>query len=161
MALDDIDKRLLALAEDDMEVCERPFDTWAERLGIREHEVIERLQRLKEAGIVRDFKAVLRHGLAGYTANAMVVWAVPDNALEATGQAMALSPRVTHCYERVGFAPYNLFTMVHARSPQELQRTIEDLAQKTGIADYRIFGSVRELKKTSMRYFAGEEGRDE
>jgi DNA-binding Lrp family transcriptional regulator len=161
MKLDDIDKKVLACAQGDLDVCERPLDKWADKLGISVEEVISRLRALKEKGVIREIKAVLRHRKAGFTANAMVVWAVPPDQVEELGARIASSASVSHCYEREGFAPYTVFSMIHARSKDEIIKTVGDISSLTGIRDYRIFWSIRELKKTSMRYSFQEDSCDE
>ncbi|HPC46830.1 MAG TPA: Lrp/AsnC family transcriptional regulator [Deltaproteobacteria bacterium] len=161
IALDDIDTRLLAMAEADLDVRERPFDVWAERLGISADEVVRRLAALRDAGVIRGFKAVLRHEAAGVRANAMVAWAVPGNRVEEAGRVMASFDGVSHCYERTGFEPYTVFSMIHGASRQEVGKTVDMIACRIHVNDYRIYWSVRELKKTSLRYFGGGLGNEE
>jgi len=154
MVLDDIDKALLALAEGDLDVCPRPFDAWADRIGIPVEEVIARLQALKQEGVIREMKAILRHTKAGFAANAMVVWAAPEAQVDAVGKRIASHPAVSHCYERRGFGPYTVYSMIHARTREEILAEVRSMAEAVGIDDYRVFWSERELKKTSMRYFS-------
>lgn len=161
MQLDDIDRQLLALAEGDLDVCTRPFDAWADKLGIPVDEVISRLQALKQQGVIREVKAILRHAKAGFTANAMVVWAVPENLVDEVGPRIAANTAVSHCYERTGFGRFTIFSMIHARTRGEIQQTVQAISQAVGIDDYQVFWSVRELKKTSMRYFSQEDSSDE
>jgi siroheme decarboxylase len=161
MNLDDIDKAILALAEGDIEVCERPFDVWADTLDIPVVELISRLISLKERGVIREIKAILRHTQAGFAANAMAAWSVPKAQVEEVGQRIASFPAVSHCYERKGFGRFNIFSMIHARSDGEIMETVHAISEATGIHDYRIFRSIRELKKTSMRYFSQEGSCDE
>ena len=161
MKLDDIDKAVLVCAQGDLDVCERPFDTWADKIGMPVEAVISRLQALKDKGVIREVKAVLRHRKAGFTANAMVVWAVPPDQVEELGARIASSASVSHCYEREGFAPYTVFSMIHARTREEILKTVEGISSLTGIRDYQIFWSIRELKKTSMRYSFQEDSCDE
>jgi siroheme decarboxylase len=161
MNLDDIDKAILALAEGDMDVCERPFDAWASKIGIPVGELISRLQALKERGVIREIKAILRHTQAGFTANAMVAWSVPEAHVDEIGQRIASFPEVSHCYERFGFGRFNIFSMIHARTDDEIRETVDSVAQAIGINEYQIFRSIKELKKTSMRYFCQEDSCDE
>jgi DNA-binding Lrp family transcriptional regulator len=161
MNLDDIDKALLALAEGDLDVCERPFDAWAGKIGIPVEDVVSRLQALKERGVIREIKAVLRHTQAGFTANAMVAWSVPEALVDEVGERIATYPAVSHCYERGGFGRFNIFSMIHARTEGEVMDRVNDISQATGISDYQIFRSIKELKKTSMRYFSQEGSCDE
>ncbi|HQI82219.1 MAG TPA: AsnC family transcriptional regulator [Deltaproteobacteria bacterium] len=152
MKLDDIDRELLDHVQGDLEICEAPFAPLAERLGIGIAEVITRLRAMKEQGVIREIKAVLRHRKAGFAANAMVVWAVSGDRVDEVGAAIAARPEVSHCYEREGFAPYTVFSMVHAHSDAELDDAVRAMAAETAVDDYRIYRSVTELKKTSMRY---------
>jgi DNA-binding Lrp family transcriptional regulator len=161
MNLDDIDKTILALAEGDVEVCMRPFDAWADKLGIPVEELMSRLQALKERGVIREIKAILRHTQAGFTANAMVAWSVPEDLVDEVGPKIASSPAVSHCYERGGFGRFNIFSMIHARTDQEIMETVHAISHATGINDYEVFRSIKELKKTSMRYFRQEGSCDE
>ena len=153
MELDATDKAILSLAEGDLEISVRPYGIMAQRLGVGEEELIERLRRLRRRGIVREVKAVLRHTRAGVGANAMVVWAVPSGEVDTAGKVMASFESVTHCYEREGFEPYTVFSMIHARTRDDLVKTVHDISRRTGVKEYKVFWSVRELKKTSMRYF--------
>jgi DNA-binding Lrp family transcriptional regulator len=152
MKFDEIDRKLLALVQGDLEVCETPFAALAERLGISVAEVTTRLRALKEQGIIREIKAVLRHRKAGFAANAMVVWAASAERVDEVGAIIAARPEVSHCYEREGLAPYTVFSMVHARSDAELDDAVRAMAAQAGVDDYRIYRSIAELKKTSMHY---------
>jgi DNA-binding Lrp family transcriptional regulator len=85
----------------------------------------------------------------------MGVWVVPDNRTEEVGIEMAAFPQVSHCYQRPvrpGW-PYSLFTMIHGKSAGECEKTAALISEKTGIKDYCLLYSTRELKKVSMRYF--------
>jgi len=151
--LDELDKAILGLAQGDLPLEETPYDIWAAELGIEPDELLKRLAALKASGFIRDFKAILRHRQAGMQANAMVVWAVPEARVEEVGRLLAEEPAVTHCYERPAFGEFALFSMLHARSVPELQAVIERIAQRIGINRFKVYESVRELKKSSMRYF--------
>ena len=69
---------------------------------------------------------------------------------------MAQKPYISHCYERPAFEgfPYTLYAMMHAQSAEELDRNIKEAAESIGNPDYVVLRSVRELKKTSFRFFA-------
>ncbi|MBN2298117.1 MAG: Lrp/AsnC family transcriptional regulator [Deltaproteobacteria bacterium] len=151
--LDSKDKAILALAQGDLPIQKRPFDAWASQLGMDVHELLERLDRLRDKGIIRDIKAVLRHQSAGFSRGAMVAWAVPEGMVDEIGSRIADNTLVTHCYERPAFSPYNIFSMIHGRSQAEVEGVIAEIASATGINDYQVFWSVKELKKTSRKYF--------
>jgi len=158
--LDSIDIRILELAQGDLNIEERPFDAWAEAIGIRVPELLDRMKRLKQQGVIREVKAVLRHASAGFRAGAMVAWAVPEEEVEEKGRAVAARKQVSHCYERPAFGEHRLFTMIHGRTEDEVMQTIEDIAESLGMREYKVYWSLRELKKTSMKY-AGGSGSEE
>ncbi|HEY9162095.1 MAG TPA: Lrp/AsnC family transcriptional regulator [Desulfomonilia bacterium] len=151
--LDKIDMDILRLAQGDLPVCKEPFALWAAELGISQEELINRLKMFKENGIIRDFKAILRHQKAGILANAIVTWAVKEERVEEAGKELSGYEAITHCYERPDFGAYNIFTMIHARTKKELQDLINMISEETGLRDYKIFWSKREFKKSSMQYF--------
>ena len=103
-------------------------------------------------GFMRRFGAILRHQQAGFAYNAMVCFDAPT----AAGEVLAQNPHVSHCYERPAFEgfPYTLYAMMHAQSAEDLDRYIKEAAQSIGNPGYAILNSLRELKKTSFRFFA-------
>lgn len=101
---------------------------------------------------MREMKAVLHHKTAGFSSNAMVVWAVPEEKVEETGNEIALRQGVSHCYERPGFGEFNIFSMIHGRNDAEVRAVIEEIASSLHIGAYTVYWSVKELKKSSMKY---------
>ena len=86
----------------------------------------------------------------------MVAWYVEEGQdIDKIGQIMASRPEITHCYERRNCLdwPYNLYTMIHGQSEDDCERVISELVQTTGVTQYEILFSCKELKKTSMEYF--------
>jgi DNA-binding Lrp family transcriptional regulator len=153
MKLDKTDKAILSLAQGDLPVSARPYDEWAAQLNIPVEELLRRINALKEQGVIRDIKAILRHSRVGVSANAMVVWAASRECINELGKKIASRKEVSHCYERVGFEPYTLFSMIHGRSKEAVGKLIEELAAETGIKDYRVYWSLKEFKKSSMKFF--------
>ena len=145
--------------QEDLPLLPRPFDNMARRLGLSVQELFCHAARLQERGLMRRFSAVLYHRKAGFSANAMAVWKVPEERSVEVGIAMAESPWVTHCYQRPTFPdwPYTHFTMVHAQTKAECERVVEDIAAKVDITDYQLLYSTREYKKTRVRYFVDDE----
>ncbi|MGI6549004.1 MAG: Lrp/AsnC family transcriptional regulator [Syntrophomonadales bacterium] len=146
--------RVIKALQGDLPVVSRPYLLVAEDIGLTEQEVISAAAELKERGLLKRVGAVLRHQQVGYKANAMVAWKVAEEAMDEVGNLMAMSPLVSHCYWRQTPAgwPFNLFTMIHARHNDELLSVIRKLSSMTGVEEYRVIESVRELKKTSVQY---------
>jgi siroheme decarboxylase len=110
-------------------------------------------------GRMRRFAAVLHHRKAGFSANAMGVWAVPESEIDRVGELMATFREVSHCYRRPSYPdwPYSIFTMVHAKSQTECEIILAAIADRTGIHDRGALYSTKEYKKVRVRYFTGEE----
>lgn len=153
--LSELEKKIVRFFQGDLPLEPHPFKKAAQELGLREEEVVEYLKGWKKTGIIRRFGAALRHREAGIVANAMIVWQVPEEQLEAAGQKLASFTEVTHCYQRKtrpGW-PYNLFAMVHGRNREECEVLARKLAQAIDNHNYKLIFSTAELKKESMRYF--------
>jgi DNA-binding Lrp family transcriptional regulator len=142
----------------DIPITEEPFRESADRLGMEYEEMFALAKDLKEAGVMRRFATILNHRKAGFTANAMSVWKVPEERAEEVGKQIAQFRAVSHCYLRPSYPnwPYNLFAMVHAKSREECDRIIEDIAGETGLAEYGKLYSTREFKKKRIVYFDPE-----
>ena len=153
--LSDEDREVLRLAQGDLPDSATPFADIAAQAGVSEQHVLDLLSRMKKTGEIRRFGATLRHQKAGYGANAMVAWRVPEKDIERIGAMMADRPEISHCYQRVTTPEwtFNLYTMVHAQSPEECRRTVLDISRSTGLEEYDVLLSRKELKKTSMQYY--------
>ncbi len=155
MRLDETDRALIRVLQDDSPVVARPFRWAAQRTGLDEETVLDRVRQLMQRGVIRRFGAFLRHRQAGVAGNIMVAWQVPSERAAKVGRALAAFPEVTHCYERPPFPgfPYNLYTMVHAESPAVCTEAVARMARAVGVERYEALPTRRELKRTSPRYF--------
>lgn len=156
--LTDLEKKVVAAIQGDIPIKPRPYRDIAERVGADEETVITVLRDLYNRGLIRRFGATLRHQKSGFSANAMVAWQVEEDRIDEVGEKMAENPSVSHCYSRVTSEkwPYNLYTMIHAQDRDTCRTMAHELSEKTGVADYVLLFSTRELKKTSMVYFEDE-----
>ncbi len=147
--------RCIQELQEDLSVEPEPFKAMADRLGITQAHLFDIANDFIQRKVMRRFSAVLYHRKAGFMFNAMAVWQVPEEQAEAVGKIMASSPAVSHCYQRPSYPdwPYTHFTMVHGTSKEQCERAIKDIAAKTGIKDYAFLYSLREFKKTRVRYF--------
>ncbi len=138
----------------DIPIARRPFQKIADEMGLTEEKVLAIAEDLRKQGIIRKFGAIVRHQLAGYTRNAMVVWAVPPDRMDDVGKRLASFSEITHCYERrpVFEGKYTLFTMVHFRKGTDVD-LLDKIAAAVEVVDYKLLRSVEEFKKISMEYF--------
>lgn len=153
--VDNLDKKIIAVMQGEFPLVAEPYKVLAERIGITEQQLLEKLNEYRNSGKLRKMGVVLRHREVGYAANALCAWLVPEQRLGEVGRLMSAYTVVTHCYSRIpqpGW-PYNFYTMLHAHTRGECQALAEELAQAAGLTKYQLLFSTREWKKTSMSYF--------
>ncbi len=155
MRLDDEDKRLISILQKDIPLERRPFSNIGERVGLTEEEVVERVKKMSESGVLKRLAPLLYHRKAGFEANGMVVWDVPEDREDEVGVRLSEFDEVSHCYLRETGPEwkYNLYSMVHAESEDELKETVEEMVEEIEPEDHDILKSTEELKKTSLKYF--------
>jgi siroheme decarboxylase len=151
----DLQKAVVRELTGDLPVTEQPFADLAGKLGISQRRLLSMVRKLKEEGTIRRFGATLRHRNSGFSANAMVVWLISPEKIDEAGETMATFKEVTHCYFRQpqGDWRYNLFTMIHAPDQEGCRTIARKISEATGIEEYQLLFSTRELKKITMRYF--------
>jgi DNA-binding Lrp family transcriptional regulator len=153
--IDELDKKVIHLIQEDMPLVPRPFAVASQKAGLTEEEFVDRVRTLIKSGIIRRFGATLRHQEAGFSSNAMVAWLVPDARIEDVGEILARFREVSHCYQRrpQGDWSYNLYTMVHGRGREQCHKIAKRMSRASGIVEYILLFSEKEFKKTSMEYF--------
>jgi DNA-binding Lrp family transcriptional regulator len=154
------DIALIKALQGPMAAVERPYDEAAAELGIETDELLSRLRDLSDRKILRRVAAILYHRRAGFSANGMGVWKVPDEQIMEVGARMASFRGVSHCYQRPTYDdwPYSVFTMAHGRSKQECDAVLDAIAEECGIGpDGRsTLYSSTEYKKIRLHYFTDE-----
>ena len=153
--LDEAQKQLVRALQEGLPAEREPFGPVAARLGRPVEEVLKQVRAWLKKGVIRRFGAVVRQQDLGYRANGMAVFALGPERMDEAGRHLASRPEVTHCYRRPalpGF-PYELYAMVHGRTEAEVGNLASRLAAEIGAAGHAVLFSVREFKKTSMRYF--------
>jgi len=154
--LDAIDRQIIVATQSGLPRVARPYHAIAAQIGVAAEEVMRRLQRMLETGIIRRIGAVPNHYALGYKANGMSVWDVPDERVRELGEKIGALDFVSHCYQRPRHLPawpYNLFAMVHGRDRAEVEAKVRTIASLLGTADrgHTVLYSTRILKKTGLR----------
>ncbi|MDR3205158.1 MAG: Lrp/AsnC family transcriptional regulator [Deltaproteobacteria bacterium] len=154
--LSQTEKKLIYLLSGDVGLSPSPYAELSSKLGLSEDQVLTMLERFRDKGLIRRLGAIVVHQRSGFTHNALVAWLVEDDDLDRAGEAIAALPYVSHCYYRSPAPdwPYNLYSMIHARNAQELSKHLSEASVESKASDWRILTSLRELKKSSMRYFS-------
>jgi siroheme decarboxylase len=158
---DEFDIAVIRATQGDMPVIPEPYAPAAERLGISQPQLLAHLEAMRERRLLRRVAAILFHRRAGFSANGMGVWKVPDERIMELGPRMAAFRGISHCYQRPTYAdwPYSIFTMAHGRSKEECDAILDSISEQTGVSDRATLYSSTEFKKIRLLYFT-EEHRD-
>lgn len=150
------ERKVLGIVQANLPDSLSPYADIAQQAGLAEDDVLSLLRSMKADGRIRRFGASLKHQRAGFAHNAMVAWKVTPDAVDAAGIKAAEHSLISHCYYRPSSAadwPYELYTMIHGRHPEEYKDVIAEIAAATGLKEYAVLESLKELKKISMLYF--------
>jgi DNA-binding Lrp family transcriptional regulator len=155
---DELDVAVIRALQGDMPVKPEPYADAAAELGMAQERFLDHLAGMQERGLLRRVAAILYHRRAGFSANGMGVWQVPDEQILDVGRRMAAVRGVSHCYQRPTYAdwPYSVFTMAHGRSKEECDAVLDSIARQTGISERATLYSSTEFKKIRLLYFTGE-----
>ena len=148
--MDQTDICLLRELERGLPFVPAPFDEIGKRLDLDGDQVIERIRHLKEAGIIRKFRARINQRKVGISANALVAWKAARSGGSDTGTLLAAFPSVTHCYERravPGRWEYTHYTVHHGYSRDQVLNEVRTIAEEIGCPDYLVLFSTREFKR--------------
>lgn len=153
------EKEYVRELQKDLEITKRPFLKSAQKLGITEEQLLDKVRYYEEIGVMRRFAAILRHRDAGFVANGMIVWNVPSEKIDEIGSKLGAFPQVSHCYQRPVYQdwPYSVFSMIHCKSQGDAEDMAKEIQKQIGIDEYKILFSSREFKKTRVEYFVEHE----
>jgi DNA-binding Lrp family transcriptional regulator len=157
---DEVDVAVIRALQGPMAVVDRPYDAAARETGMQVEDFLAHLEGMVERKLLRRVAAILFHRRAGFSANGMGVWRVPEDQVLEIGRRMAAVRGVSHCYQRPTYAdwPYSVFTMAHGRSKEECDAILDSIADDHGLhgADRAILYSSTEFKKIRLHYFTDE-----
>jgi len=158
--IDDFDVELIRAVQGPMEVRSDAYAPAAERLGVSVEQLLDHCRGMEERKLLRRVAAILFHRRAGFSANGMGVWKVPEDEIAETGPRMAAVRGVSHCYRRPTYPdwPYSVFTMAHGRSKEECDAVLDSVGEVCGLSgpDRATLYSSTEFKKVRLRYFTSD-----
>ncbi|SFG56836.1 DNA-binding transcriptional regulator, Lrp family [Halopelagius inordinatus] len=156
--LSTLEADLLVEIQDGFPLSETPYADVAAAVGADTEDVVAAVGRLRDDGCIKRIGCVVNHVVTGFDSNCMVVWDVPDDELDARGEAVGRLPFVTLCYHRPRREEldwnYNLFTMIHGREADAVDEKIDELAADHLPFDHERLYSTATLKQTGARYEA-------
>jgi len=157
----ELDVAVIRALQGDMPVIPEPYAPAAAEVGITQERLLEHLESMRERKALRRVAAILFHRRAGFSANGMGVWNVPDERIMEVAPLMASFRGISHCYQRPTYEDwhYSVFTMAHGRSKEECDAILDSIAEETGIEDRRTLYSSTEFKKIRLLYFTDDHRR--
>jgi siroheme decarboxylase len=157
---DDRDVAVIRALQGPMEVTARPYDAAAAEVGMGTGDFLDHLRRMVDRKLLRRVAAILYHRRAGFSANGMGVWRVPEGEILEVGARMAAVRGISHCYQRPTYEdwPYSVFTMAHGRSKEECDAILDGIADEHGLhgPDRAVLYSSTEFKKVRLHYFTDD-----
>ena len=160
---DETDVAVIRALQGPMAVVERPYDEAAAESGMTTDAFLDHLRGMVDRKLLRRVAAILYHRRAGFSANGMGVWRVPDDRVLETGRRMAAVRGISHCYQRPTYPdwPYSVFTMAHGRSKEECDAILDRIADEHDLHgdDRAVLYSSTEFKKVRLHYFTDDYAR--
>lgn len=141
--MDPIDKKILRAVQSHLPIIDRPFAALGRELGLDEAEVIQRLKRLKQSGVIRRIGGNFFSHRLGFVST-LCAARVPEDKFEAFVQAVNAYPGVTHNYRREH--QYNVWFTFIAESMEQIEDCLEALRQKTGVKEICSFPAKKLFK---------------
>ena len=150
----DIEKIVLRVLQRGVGKTRFPYEELAKEANMDINQLLFVLREWKACGKLRRIGAIVNHFKAGLGAGAMVVWRVPQERIEEVGKLFASFEQVSHAYERVTTEnwSYNFYTMIHASDAEQLQQTVQLMSEKSGIKEFEMLLTEKELKKVPPTY---------
>jgi siroheme decarboxylase len=155
---DEVDIEVIRATQGKQPVVAEPYAEPAERLGMPVEALLAHMEGMIERRLLRRVAAILYHRRAGFSANGMGVWKVPEDRIPELGPRMASVRGVSHCYQRPTYPdwPYSVFTMAHGRSKEECDAILDSIAEMPGVEGRATLYSSTEFKKVRLLYFTDD-----
>ena len=146
--LDDLDRRLLEMVQEEFPLTPRPFLALGEALGIGEEEAIKRTERLQDLGIIRRIGPVLDMRRLG-SSGVLVALPVCDEMMEEVAQIVNGYQEISHNYLRPNEAGFNMWFTISA-SQARIEEILSEIKDKTGLDQLLL--PTRRIFKIGVRF---------
>ena len=149
--LDELDRKLLNLIQDDFPLVPEPYQALGEGLGLSGAAVLERLRRLTAQGVIRRLGPVFESRKLGYQGT-LCAMTVPAQRLEEVAGVINAFPGVTHNYLREH--RLNVWFTVLAAGPEALAEILTQIQARTGIQEIMELPAEK-VYKIKVKFDAG------
>jgi DNA-binding Lrp family transcriptional regulator len=133
--MDDIDRRIVNDLQGDLPLTERPYAAAAERLGIGDRELIDRLEKLLADGVLSRFGPMFHAERMG-GALTLAALTVPEDRFDAVADIVNAYPEVAHNYARDHVL--NMWFVVATDRPERIAEVLAELERETGLTVYNM-----------------------
>jgi siroheme decarboxylase len=141
--LDDVDKKLLNEIQWSFPLAQRPFLEISKRHGISEDEVIHKISRLKQMGLIRQINAIFDTRRLGYK-SALIAFSVKADKLDDVAAQVNKHPGVSHNYERNH--EFNMWFTLAIPPNDSMKSVLEKMAALEGVVKYRLLPTLKLYK---------------
>lgn len=150
-------RKILKYLSNGLSICAEPYKELAELCGISESKLFSFIQELVDSNVISRFGMVVDPESVGYVENAIVVWDIPDDAVDQVGALLGLQEKISLCYRRqrqLPDWPYNLFTMIHGKTKHDVLTELNNIVKSNGIESYAcdVLISTETFKHQGARY---------
>jgi DNA-binding Lrp family transcriptional regulator len=156
---DATDLHILDALQDDIPLVPRPFAAIAQRLGIPEQDLLERLKRLQDKRVVRGISPIIDSRHMGLSAATLVAFHVPEEKVHEIASVISSYPEVSHNFRRDHY--YALWFTLSGKNEEDMQHVLTEILDRTGVADADVLNlpTVRKLKVDVRFSFLNDEER--
>jgi len=130
--MDQTDRKILNEIQSDFPISQRPYQELGERLGLTEDEVMARVGRLKEKGIIRRIGGNFHSSRLNFVST-LCAAKVPEDKIDTFVEAVNRHPGVTHNYLRNN--PYNIWFTFIAEDMDIIENALKEIGEETGIEE--------------------------
>jgi len=150
-------RQLRSILEKGLPLVSKPYLVIAELISAQEQQIIEQIEAWQEQSLIKRFGLVVKHRQLGYTANAMVVWDIENDKVDAIAEQLSKREEISLCYRRPRKLPdwtYNLFCMIHGQDRTQVLTQIENIVTLLNLAaiDKDVLFSNKAYKQHGARY---------
>jgi DNA-binding Lrp family transcriptional regulator len=157
---DATDLYILDALQDDIPLVPRPFTTIAERLGIPEQDLLDRLKRLQDEGIVRGISPIVESRHMGLAAATLIALHIPEERVHEIADIISSCPEVSHNFRRDHY--YSLWFTLSGKNENDIRRVLTEILRRTGIPDTDVLNlpTVKKLKVDVRFSFLNDKDRE-
>jgi DNA-binding Lrp family transcriptional regulator len=152
--IDDLDRAILNQIQSDFPIQARPYEVLGRRLSQPPDEVLARVRRMRQEGLIRRIGGNFSSRAVGY-ASTLCAARVPVDKLPIFVETVNRFPGVTHNYRRNH--EFNVWFTFIAPSMEEIEANLKKIAEETGVEEIYNLPAIRTFKiKVDFKFEEGE-----